>query len=99
MTKEELIKQCRYYKGEEKNPFSEDKDKGLAWLIEYRFVSSMPDISAMIEDYKMYGLEDFHPDDGIPVELKSVLANRFFQYSDRIDIPGFKRFYEACYSK
>ncbi|MCD7721306.1 MAG: hypothetical protein LUI09_03660 [Prevotellaceae bacterium] len=34
MTKEELLKYCRYYKGEEKCPFKEGDNRGFFWYAE-----------------------------------------------------------------
>lgn len=68
MTKEELIKQCRYYKGEEKCPF--DGELGDYWGIEEIFVNSK---GALNEDdasyYKAVGGRTYS---GIPLPLLIV---------------------------
>ena len=39
MTKEELIKQCRYFKGEAGNPYTgKDQDKSMFWDYERMWV-------------------------------------------------------------
>ena len=41
MTREELIKQCRYYKGEDESPFEGiDQDKDLFWWYEESWVNN-----------------------------------------------------------
>lgn len=78
-TREDLIRQCRYYKGEEENPF-DDSDRGLFGDYERLWVRNVyADHSAFseaVEEYNIY-LRDFSKDDGVPTSLKAALLNRY----------------------
>lgn len=74
-TKEELIKQCRYYKGEEESPYEGvDQDKDMLWFYESHW-----EMSGTSEDM----LSDYHrlhistDNISIPTSLKALLFNRF----------------------
>lgn len=78
-TREELIRQCRYYKGEEEC-LSDDAYRFLFWNHERTWVKGIyadpSAFSKVVEDYNIY-LRDFSKDDGVPTSLKAVLLNRY----------------------
>ncbi len=42
MNKNDLIKQCRYYKGEEENPFEgKEQNKGMLWFYDMLWFSKI----------------------------------------------------------
>ena len=72
MTREDRLKSCRYYKGEEESPFT-DKNKDALWEYEAFWVSA-GDSQDMISEYRAYVKNDQHPN--IPIGLKALLLNR-----------------------
>ena len=97
-----LMDHCRYYKRE--IPDTEDANIHMCAFCEQKWIEFMEDrdntlLSHLLSDYFEYGLKEFSLDDGVPVSLKAVLANRYFQYNERIDIPAFKVFYNKYYTK
>ena len=103
MTREELIKQCRYYTGAEKNPFEiEGGTKALlfgyeeAWV---RFTQSDKEyINSCLDEYIKNGLKDFKSDDNIPITLKAILFNRFCHWNGYGDVVSdFKEWYNKYY--
>lgn len=102
MMTDELIKQCRYYKGEADSPYKIESLQHTAWCFEALWVRAMARedeiTSSALSEYESLGLMGFHSDDGIPTPLKAFLANRFFYHYGREDIDEFKKFYESLYS-
>lgn len=107
MDKKELLKYCHYYKGGEKcdNP---DPNAQMCWQCEKWWVEKslslynggeIPSFGYMLDDYIRAGLRQFEEYDNVPATLKAVLYNRYCQYNDRVDIPGFKKFYLEQYHK
>ena len=97
MTREELIRFCRYYKGENECP------KGIKesfWNYEKKWVDlsmrSENHFSNMIHDYISYGLREFEQMDNTPVTLKALLFNRYCHWNI-ISIQGFKEWYMKEY--
>lgn len=90
-----LIASCSYYKGEEQCPAEIIKDgKQSIWFHEKKWV----EFGGTFDDngeYEGNGLEDFETEDGVPMELKKVLFNRFIQdvWSVKESIPLFKKWY------
>ena len=102
MNNDELIKYCRYYKGEEHNPFDKvDQDKAMLWFYEMCFVldKSQAMFDEYISDYKAVGLSSFAEVDGIPIKLKALLFNRYARgaQSMRDAVEPFKKFYLEYY--
>ena len=95
MTREELIKQCKYYKGENiKVPASKYPYAKIERLWVNANLSDNDDmLTSCFTEYVRLGLTHFSEDDGVSISLKSFLANRFFQYTERIDVNAFKDFY------
>lgn len=100
MAKEELLKFCRYYHGEENCKCSDPEVQTLC-KIEKMWVDSMSaedsDFDALLDDYITNDLTSFCETDNVPVTLKALLFNRFTQYNDRIDVDAFKIWYKQHY--
>ena len=109
MKREDLIKQCRYYKGEKENPFKgKDQNKSMlwfyesCWVIESEKMNTSEDMgvySDIIDEYIRVGLLDFNEKDGIPVSLKALLFNRYAKYAYSISdaVSSFRDFYNKYY--
>lgn len=102
MTREELIKFCKYYKGEKECPYTndspEDSMKRHFWNYESYWVDSDDKIrSENVGLLRAYGLEDFNANDGTPISLKALLLNRWGHWEGLYDIEGFKKWYLADY--
>ena len=101
----QLLAYCRYFKGEESNPF-EDKDQNKAslWFYESSWVCDMikekESMSSAIEDY-VYYVGSFNPSDGVPTSLKALLFNRYARTCQSMTeaVEPFKRFYNKYYQK
>lgn len=106
MTREELIKQCRYYKGEKECPNDKREDEML-WFYEERwctFCIERPEyIEEIIKDYNNTPFSDFSNTDGVPLSLKALLFNRYCHWSGGygldVDNQGFKDWYNTYYKK
>ncbi len=72
MTREDRLKACRYYKGEEESPFT-DGNKNALWMYEDFWVRA-GDSEDTISEYKAYIKNDQHPN--VPIGLKALLLNR-----------------------
>lgn len=98
MRKEDLIKSCRYYKGEKDNPYS--GDKGMFWACEQSYVElSMSEddrLVACYDEYHAHGLADFENKDGVPLLLKALIYNRYQHWSEGTP-SGFKKMYKERY--
>lgn len=100
MKRSELIKQCRYYKGEKDCPYNDKDPRYTAWGIERIWVDTFNRedyTSYCIEDYIRHGMSSYRTADGIPLSLKATLMNRYFYYADREMLDDFKVFYESLY--
>ena len=91
-TREELIKQCRYYKGEDESPWEGvDQDKDALWFYESCWARSGDD-KHMIDEYCYAGLATDSV--SIPLSLQALIFNRFargYQSSQEAgkDFPAF----------
>ena len=104
--RQELINQCRYFKGEEENPF-EAGNESMLWFYECSFVvdslrkktNRNNGLAFGLDEYIGCGLKDFRKGDGIPIELKALLFNRYARgcYSMADAVDSFKEFYEEYY--
>ena len=75
MTREDLIKQCRYYKGESESPWEGvDQDKDALWFYESCWTRTGEDPD-MLSEYHHAGLPTDSFD--IPISLQALLFNRF----------------------
>lgn len=96
---------CRYFKGEESNPFEgKDQNKAALWFYEQSWVEDMhkggESIFSAIEDY-VYYVGSFNSSDGVPTSLKALLFNRFAKgfVSLNSAVESFKIFYNKYYQK
>lgn len=96
-----LILECRYYNGEDDNPFDEEPDASAVWRYEQWYVENYPKpdekshFKELASDYcGVFG--SFESSDGTPVELKALLWNRYEHWSSS-DPDGFKEWYCRCY--
>jgi hypothetical protein len=99
---EQLLKYCRYYKGEKNNPYPYTDARYTAWKIEALYVELWPDSPMLLDclnDYIRRGLAEFCQFDDTPIHLKAFLMNRYFQYAEREDVEAFKDFYHKVYTK
>lgn len=88
MTRDELIKQCRYYKGEETNPFEGvDQDKSLFWSYEYIWVDNFKGdyIDEQMTQASYLALSSIaNANKGelssVPISLQLLLFNRYVHW-------------------
>lgn len=105
MTREELIGKCRYYGGEDANPFEgRDQNKSMLWFYEASWVNDTLNGLSFAEPLAVYsacGLDDFAASDGIPRTLKARLFNRFGRgsYSMQEAAASFRKFYKKYYGR
>jgi hypothetical protein len=97
MDRKDLLKFCRYYKGEA----SMAKDtKAFLWEYEKKWVELMindnPLLDGMISVYISNGLRDFEQMDNTPLTLKALLFNRYSHWLKE-DADGFRRWYKTEY--
>lgn len=110
MDEKELIQICRFYKGENENPFEgkniDNHNAAALWFYERHWVKwilSNPEnrhqLGIYVDDYNRCGLEDFEKDDGTPLSLKALLFNRFAKgsQSEADAVEDFKEFYKNEY--
>ena len=105
MKKKDLLKYCRYYKGEQKNPFEGiEQNKAMlcfyesCWLNIY-FTRGQDAFKEYISTYTRIGLITFEASDNIPVSYKALLFNRYAKssYSMANAVEPFKEFYKKYY--
>ena len=102
MTTEDVIKQCRYYKGQKKSPantpltFWNYERIWVEWTLEAEDEKSVgaQELKAMLKRYKDVHLENFQVDDGVPVTLKAFLFNRYEHWTEG---DGFEESYMKNY--
>lgn len=107
MSTQNLLKTCRFYRGESSNPYDGiDANKAMLWFYEQMWVRSAEHGLAPVDsdtqaDYDAYGLKSFSADDGVPLSLKAFLFGRFLHwrggYGIEIDRDNFKQFYLRHY--
>ena len=87
MTREELIKQCRYYKGEKINPFDIDSLQWY-WDMERVYVSCNGEFEGETDYYKRIGGENYS---GIPFLLLMVMFTSWGKHTYDIQqsLPSF----------
>ena len=109
----DLLKFCRYYKGEEENPYENiNQNEAMFWFYEKSWISFITGsygnvsaernaknlISEYLTDYLNSGLANFSFNDGIPLTLKTLLFNRY-QHWNMSGVDGFMKFYKKEYLK
>ena len=80
MKKEDLIKQCRYYAGQEKNPFT-DEDIAWFWDMERVYVNCNGIFTGEMEVYQNLKGRTFK---GIPYNLLMVMFTGWAKYESDI---------------
>lgn len=88
MTRDELIKQCRYYKGEEECPFDGiDQDKTSFWSYEYIWVNNFKgdyiDEQMTQSSYLAFlpvAMANRGEFSSVPVSLQQLLLNRYMHW-------------------
>lgn len=102
MEKKDLLKLCRYYKGEDDCPFKE-QNKSTLWFYERAWVfdtlNNSNSLSSAIEEYIRLGLGLFEQFDDIPLSLKALIFNRYARTSNSMTeaVEPFKKFYKEYY--
>lgn len=109
MDKKDYLQFCRYYKGEETNPYEgKDMNKATLWFYESAWLHEMQEIQqdekkekehtlfTYMDEYVNYGLSDFEMQDDTPASLKALLFNRYSHWNSA-DIDGFKKWYKSIY--
>lgn len=105
VNKKELLPFCRYYKGEEKNPFKGGND-ALFWDYERKWIEFTLEayekgdssiLGTYINEYISAGLGQFEATDKAPATLKALLHDRFRHFTGSSD--GFKEWYKDEYMK
>lgn len=102
---EQLLKYCRYYKGEKECP-DENIEMYRYWNTERVWVERMLDKTYEFRDelheYITAGLGEFEQFDSIPITLKAMLFNRFGYWFDGTmleSIEPFKKDYIKYYKR
>lgn len=100
MKKEELLKYCRYYKGEEEITNNQDADIYIIWRAERAWVQDFSNdeiTQKTLNEYIAFGLIDFSITDNTPIHLKAFIFQSYCHYIERVDIENFKNFYTKYY--
>ena len=99
MTKNDLIKFCRYYHSEDVPPKKFDYRQQALWHTEQKWVEmtvSEMSFDTLLLRYIDAGLTHFNEKDDTPVTLKALLLNRFEQWNES---DGFEDWYLNSYLK
>lgn len=99
MKKEELLRFCRYYHGEDEPPKKINHQEQAFWYTERHWVSMMASEASfgdLLSRYIDAGLTHFNEKDDTPVTLKALLFNRFEQWNES---DGFEDWYLNGYLK
>lgn len=105
MDKKDLLRFCRYYKGEKVNTIS-DPNKRLLFGYEESWIDmnfthdGKNQLAEYIDDYSRAGLSMFEMQDDTPASLKALLFNRYCHYNSGSMIEcvePFKKFYQKYY--
>lgn len=97
-----LISFCRYYKGQDKDPYTNDQEKSFMWVLEkgwvecYQSDEGKERLASYINDYSNDGLSQFEMRDNTPASLKAYLYNRFQQWNEG---DGFEQWYTDIYRR
>lgn len=104
MTREELIKDCKYYKGEIKAPVFDDQNKNMLWFYEQYWVQELinnpKSFKDMGDEYETYPTELIDKDEKVPYTLKTLLLNRYCKGSmgtKEDDAKSFNEFLQHYY--
>jgi hypothetical protein len=100
MDKQQFINRCRYYKGEEENPFENvNQDKALSWFYESKWVefsiAGNPNLDEYVSEYHAAWMDGLMREDGTPITLKALLLNRYYHQNG--SIPTFANDFRKWY--
>lgn len=103
MKKEDLLKYCRYYKGE-KYFVSTDPNIGNLWYYERAWVEDIYNNrynDTLIDEYIGAGLGLFSQFDGVPLTLQALIFNRYAKGCQSLSEAKepFKKFYNKYYKR
>lgn len=99
----ELLKHCRYYKGEENCPKEiTDQDQQMIWFYEQKWVQVeylRDEGGDNVQEYLAYVQPpELVPGDQTPPSLTALLFNRFSKYSYSCsDVDSFRNWYRETY--
>lgn len=96
----DLVKFCRYYKGEEECPYKDPNERAL-WFYERAWTfDAAKEAGELAEEiiisYITRGLASFEYDDGVPLSLKAYLFNCLGKWGGSTE--GFKEIYRKYYT-
>ena len=100
MTRQELIAQCRYYKGEEENPFEGiDQNKKMLWFYEQVWVFDNGEVlGSYLDEYKTaLKIGNLVADNRYPFSLQALLYNRYEHWGYMVTAQDFLEFYYKYY--
>lgn len=101
MKKTELLKLCRYYKGEDKNPYEgKDQNKAMLWSYEQIWLKMAGEDTpnSLLADYCLYlhrDLPELIDHARVPVSLIALLYDRYTHFGGGAE--GFKKLIEEYY--
>lgn len=104
---EQLLGECRYYKGEQQCPF-DGAQHAFFWRVEQMYCDAYSKqdsrfetlVTEAMKTYLQHNLQDFEASDGVPMPIKALILNRHLKYMEREDaetIDQFKTFYRNNY--
>lgn len=100
LRKKELIKRCRYYKGEPENPFK-NTDKEMIWYYESCWVDQLSNSYKNAESFRWEakGLKEFAEKYNIPLSLLGLFLNRYEHWATmgNLNINDFISWVKHCY--
>lgn len=99
---QELLSKCKYFDGMPQPADTLAQNEQMLWWCERKWLfESMKgyDFSGIIKEYNIAGLKEFHGNDGVPIELKALLFNRYgmCSYSMEQAANSFRNFYTKYY--
>lgn len=100
---QELLSKCRYFDGMPKPAETLGQNEQMLWMYERKWLfESMRGsrFEQYVNEYKAAGLASFSKEDGVPVELKALLFERYSVgcYSTEQAATSFKEFYQQYYA-
>ena len=103
MNKYELLKRCKFYKGEENCPIFDDYNKGTLWFYEKYWVEQLvsgKSLETEIEEYGSYPVHNIDTEEQVPYSLKAVLFNSYCKTAmgtREETVAGFEKFLKKYY--
>ncbi len=97
-SKQNVLKFCRYYKGETENPFSDPRS--LLWTLERNWVREVETASPFLKEYLeglLISLPEMANDEVVHQSLKAFLLDRYIHFGGTSE--GFKEWLTRRYPK